>query len=140
MSGTSTIDEVQQAIVDDFEWMDEWTDKYKYIIDTAKELNAMPDEFKTEENKVRGCQSQVWLHAYIENGLVKFYADSDALIVKGLIALLVKVYSGRTAQEIIATEPWFIEKIGLGQHLSPTRTNGLASMIKQIKFYAIALG
>ena len=119
-----TIQETQDAIVEDFADFTEWEDKYA-------------EEHRTDDNKVRGCQSQVWLHAELQNGKVVFQGDSDAAIVKGLVALALQVYSGQTPKDILQAEPEFMKKIGLDTHLSPTRTNGFASMIKKIKMYAL---
>lgn len=132
-----TITETQDAIVQDFADFTEWEDKYAHIIALGRKLAPFPEEYRTEDNKVRGCQSQVWLHATLKDGLVVFEGDSDATIVKGLVSLALEVYSGRTPQEILQTEPDFMKKIGLDTHLSPTRTNGFASMIKKIKMYAL---
>jgi cysteine desulfuration protein SufE len=134
-----TIDEIQNEIVSDFELFDEWDDKYAYIIEIGKKLPPMPEQYKTEENIVKGCQSKVWLYAYNQGDKVFFLGDSDALIVKGLVALLIKVFSGQKAEEIAHSNLFFLEKIGLQQHLSMTRANGLASMIKQMKAYGLAL-
>jgi cysteine desulfuration protein SufE len=134
-----TIDEIQNEIVSDFELFDEWDDKYAYIIELGKKLPPMPEQYKTEENIVKGCQSKVWLYAYNQGDKVFFLGDSDALIVKGLVALLIKVLSGQTAEDIAQSNLFFLEKIGLQQHLSMTRANGLASMIKQMKAYGLAL-
>jgi cysteine desulfuration protein SufE len=135
----TSISEKQNEIIEKFKSFDSWESKYKHIIELGKNLKAMPEELKTETYKVKGCQSQVWLFAKLEaDQSIDFAADSDALIVKGLIALLVKVYSGEKASEIIKYPPLFIQKIDLGAHLSPSRANGLNSMIKQIMNYAIA--
>jgi cysteine desulfuration protein SufE len=134
-----TIDEIQNEIVSDFELFDEWDDKYAYIIELGKKLPPMPEQYKTEENIVKGCQSKVWLYAYNQGDKVFFLGDSDALIVKGLVALLIKVFSGQKAEDIAHSNLFFLEKIGLQQHLSMTRANGLASMIKQMKAYGLAL-
>lgn len=127
-----------QEIVQEFNLLPDWESKYKRIIALGKALPMMDESKKTDENKVRGCQSQVWLNANFENGKVFFAADSDAMIVKGLAALLLHVYSGHTPQEIIAQSPDFIQQLGLNANLSQARANGLVSMIKQIKFYALA--
>jgi cysteine desulfuration protein SufE len=132
-----TIQETQTEIVEEFADFFDWEEKYAHIIALGRKLAPFPEEHRTETNKVRGCQSQVWLHAALQDGKVKFWGDSDALIVKGLVALALRVYSERTPEEITATEPDFIKQIGLDTHLSPTRTNGFASMIKQIKMYAL---
>jgi len=133
-----TIEQTQNEIIEDFSMFDEWMDKYEYIIELGKELPQIKEEFKTEENKITGCQSQVWLHAEYNDGIINFTADSDAIITKGVIALLIKVLNKRTPKEIRETDLYFLEKIGLQANLSPTRANGLASMVKQLKFYAIA--
>lgn len=135
---TATITEIQDQIIDDFSLMDEWDDKYAYIIEIGKKIPELSSEFKTEENIIRGCQSKVWMTSTLEDSIVTYRADSDAIIVKGLIGLLLKTFSGHTPDEIISTEPYFIEKIGMSQHLSMTRSNGLASMVKQMKLDALA--
>jgi cysteine desulfuration protein SufE len=133
-----TIEERQREIVDEFALFDDWMGKYEYIIDLAKELEPLDDQFKDEEHLVRGCQSQVWLNAEMDGEQVKFEADSDALISKGLIAMLVRVLSGQKAEDIAKSDLFFIDEIGLHQHLSPNRSNGLASMVKKMKTYALA--
>ena len=133
-----TIEEVQQEIISDFAVYEDWMDKYTYLIELGNELAPINVAFKVDQNLIRGCQSRVWLQQRMEGDLLYFEAESDALIVKGLVALLMKVFSGRTPQEIIDAEPYFIDEIGLKQHLSPTRSNGLMAMVKQIKLYAIA--
>ncbi len=133
-----TIQQVQDRIVREFNLFHDWTDRYEHIINLGKKLPPLEEQHRTEDNKVHGCQSQVWLHAVNDGGTIRFQADSDALIVKGLIALLLRVYNGRTPSEIIVTEPSFISNIGLDRHLSPTRANGLGAMLKKIKMYAIA--
>ncbi len=137
-TATEPMDAVQQEIVEEFAFFDDWTERYKYIIDLGRALPPMEDSVKTEANKVRGCQSQVWLFGDLEDGRVLFQADSDAMIVRGLAALILRFYSGRTPDEILAAEPEFIEKIGMSEHLSMTRANGLRAMVKQIKLYALA--
>lgn len=132
------IEEKQNQIVDEFSIFTDWTDKYGYLIEIGKDVPELDKKFKTKENLISGCQSQVWLYAKYENGLIYFETDSDAILTKGLAALLVKVYSGHSPDEILANEPWFVEKINLKEHLSPTRANGLLSMVKQIKLYAMA--
>ena len=132
------IQEIQQQIIQEFEALSDWTERYKHIIKQGRDLEPLDEEFKVEENLVRGCQSQVWLHTHLEDGKVIFEADSDAAITKGLVALMVRFYSGQDPDTIISTPPSFIKKIGMEQHLSPTRSNGLASMIKQMKIYAMA--
>lgn len=135
-----TIQEKEQELINEFAMYDDWDSKYEYLIELGKELPRIDEKFKTDEFKIKGCQSQVWLFAEMkEDGKIYFTADSDALITKGIIALLVRVISGATPGEIIDHNMDFINKIGLHQHLSPTRSNGLVSMIKQIKLYALAL-
>ncbi len=133
-----TIKEKQEALIEEFSALEDWEDKYKLIIDKAKTAEPFPEEERTEKNKIRGCQSQVWLAAKFEDGKVKFWADSDAVLVKGMTAILVYVYSGHTPDEILSSPPTFLEKIGITEHLSPTRKNGLNAMLKQIRLYALA--
>ena len=133
-----TIEQAEQQIIEEFELFDDWMDKYNYIIELGKELPLIDAQYKTPEHLIAGCQSQVWLHAEYKDGHIFFTADSDAIITKGIINLLIKVLSGRTPQEIIDAQLGYIDAIGLKEHLSPTRSNGLLSMIKQIKMYAIA--
>ena len=133
-----TIEQAEQQIIEEFELFEDWMDKYNYIIELGKELPLIDAQYKTPEHLIAGCQSQVWLHAEYKDGKVLFTADSDAIITKGIINLLIKVLSGRTPQEIIDAKLDYIDAIGLKEHLSPTRSNGLLSMIKQIKMYAIA--
>ena len=128
----------QQQIIDEFGIFTDWMDKYEYLIELGKELEPLPDSDKTEQNLIKGCQSQVWLTANYADGLVTFRADSDAIITKGIIGLLIKVLSGLSPKEIIDADLHFIDAIGLRENLSPTRSNGLVSMIKQIKMYAVA--
>jgi cysteine desulfuration protein SufE len=132
------IHEIQRQIINEFKALSDWTERYKHIIKQGQNLEPLDENYKTEENLVRGCQSQVWLHTHLEEGKVIFEADSDAAITKGLVALMVRFYSGQTPEAIINTDPTFIKKIGMEQHLSPTRSNGLASMVKQMKIYAMA--
>ena len=132
------IKEKQQELIDDFAFLSDWEQKYEYIIDLGKELKGLPEEKKKEDILIKGCQSQVWLDAELRDGKIFFLADSDGILPKGIISLLVGVYSGHTAKEILAADFDFISKIGLQEFLSPSRANGLASMIKQIKFYAVA--
>lgn len=132
------IHEIQQQIINEFKALSDWTERYKHIIKQGQNLEPLDEEHKVEENLVRGCQSQVWLHTDLEDGKVIFEADSDAAITKGLVALMVRFYSGQKPETIINTDPAFIKKIGMEQHLSPTRSNGLASMVKQMKIYAMA--
>jgi cysteine desulfuration protein SufE len=133
-----TIDQVQKEIVEEFSGFEEWIDKYAYLIETGNGLTPIDPKYKTESNLIRGCQSRVWLHPEFADGKIIFEAESDALIVKGLVALLLRIYSDRTPKEILNSDMRFIGDIGLSQHLSPTRSNGLLSMIKQIKLYALA--
>jgi len=128
--------DAQNAIVEEFSFFSDWTERYQYLIDLGRKLPPLPDELKTEAHKVQGCQSQVWLVASGDSHKLDFHAISDSAIVSGLIALLLRVYSGRSAREIIDTEPGFIEAIGLAKHLSPTRSNGLAAMFKTIREHA----
>ena len=133
-----SIKEKQQELIDDFAFLSDWEQKYEYIIDLGKELKGLPEEKKKDDILIKGCQSQVWLDAELRDGKIFFLADSDGILPKGIISLLVGVYSGHTAEEILAADFDFISKIGLQEFLSPSRANGLASMIKQIKFYAVA--
>ena len=128
----------QQQIINEFSALTDWTERYKHIINIGRKLDPLDEAYKIEENLVRGCQSQVWLHTRFEDGKIIFEADSDAAITKGLVALMVRFYSDRTPDTIISTDPVFIKKIGMQEHLSPTRSNGLASMVKQMKIYAMA--
>ena len=128
-----TLEEAKQAIVDDFAMFDEWLDKYEYIINLGKNLEPFPEEKKTEDRLINGCQSRVWLDCEVKDGLLYFTADSDAIITKGIISLLISVYSGRTASEIAGDDFAFVNEIGLSENLSPTRANGLSSMIATIK-------
>ena len=134
----ATMKEVEQTLIEEFELFDDWMDKYNYIIELGKELPMIEEQYKTPEFLIDGCQSQVLLHADYREGLVFFTADSDAIITKGIVNLLIRVLSGRTPQEIIDNDLHYLDAIGLKEHLSPTRSNGLASMIKQIKLYAVA--
>lgn len=135
----STIREVQQEIIEEFEDFPDWMDRYAYIIELGNQLAEYPESLKTPENLIEGCQSRVWIHAeQASNGAIDFRADSDALIVKGIVALLMRVYNHRTPDEILEADLTFIDKIGLHEHLSPTRSNGLVAMVHQIKDYAIA--
>lgn len=133
-----TIEEKQQEIIDEFSIYNDWMEKYEYIIELGKELPIISSELKTKDRLIEGCQSQVWLDANIVDGKVQFTADSDAIITKGIIGLLIRVYNNETADEILKNEPFFIQEIGLQEHLSPTRSNGLASMVKNIKLLALA--
>ena len=131
------ITDIQNQLVKEFEELESWEDKYSKIIKFGRELPPMDEALKTEKNKIEGCQSQVWMHAELKDGKMIIVADSDAMIVKGLIALLVKVYSGHEPSEIMSSPPEFLQKIGIDKHLSPTRKNGLGAMLKQIQLYAV---
>ena len=133
-----TLKEKQDRIIRQFEILGDWPERYKFIIKQGKKLPPLDDEKKTEDNLVRGCQSQVWLDTELDDDRIIFKADSDAAITKGLVALLVNFYSGETPDNILSTDPEFIKEIGMQDHLSPTRSNGLASMVKQMKIYAMA--
>ncbi|MBO7192691.1 MAG: SufE family protein [Bacteroidaceae bacterium] len=133
----ATIKEIQDEIIAEFSDFDDWLDRYQLLIDLGTEQEPLPDEYKTDNNLIEGCQSRVWLQADFVDGKVLFRAESDALIVKGIVSLLIKVYSGHTPDEILDNEPYFVEAIGLKEHLSPTRSNGLLAMIKQMKLYAL---
>lgn len=138
MSDTKTIQKIENEIVEDFSLFDDWDGRYEYIIDLGKKLPPLDEQYKTEDNKVKGCQSTVWLHAEEKDGKVFYYADSDAVIVKGLISILIKVLSGQPSDDIINADLDFINKIGMTSHLAQTRANGLLAMVKQMKNYAIA--
>ena len=133
-----TIEETQQDIIDEFSDMEDWMDKYAYIIDLGNAVPPIDEKYRTPEHLIEGCQSRVWLNAELEDGKVIFTADSDAIIVKGIISLLIKVLSGHTPDEILESDLHFIDAIGLEEHLSPTRSNGLAAMVKQMRMYALA--
>lgn len=133
-----TINEAQDEVIEEFSDFTDWMDKYQLLIDLGNEQKPLDDKYKTESNLIDGCQSRVWLQADYEDGKIYFTAESDALIVKGIIALLIRVLSGHTPQEILDTDLYFIDRIGLKDHLSPTRSNGLLAMIKQIRMYALA--
>lgn len=133
-----TLQERQTELIEEFSLFSDWMEKYEYIIDLGKELPLIDECYKTEDNLIKGCQSQVWLHAELKEGEVIFTADSDAIITKGIIALMVRVLSGETPENIANAELEFVDQIGLKEHLSPTRANGLVSMIKQMKMYGIA--
>ena len=133
-----TINEVQDEIIEEFSGFDDWMDKYQLLIDMGSGQEPLPEEYKTEQNLIDGCQSRVWLQADYREGRVVFRAESDALIVKGIVDLLVLVLSGHTPQEILDADLYFIDRIGLKEHLSPTRSNGLVAMLKQMKMYALA--
>lgn len=133
-----TIKEIQEEIIDEFSMFEDWMERYEYIIELGKSLPIIDTEYKLDENLIKGCQSKVWMFSELEKDTVKFTADSDAILTKGIVALLLRVYSGQKPNDILASNTDFIDKIGLKEHLSPTRANGLVSMIKQIKMYAIA--
>ena len=133
-----TIKEIQEEIIDEFSMFDDWMDRYEYLIELGKSLPIIDEQFKLDENLIKGCQSKVWLYSELENDTIKFSADSDAILTKGIAALLLRVYSGQKPEDILTAETSFIDEVGLKEHLSPTRANGLVSMIKQIKMYAIA--
>lgn len=133
------INDIQDEIIEEFDFFSDWMEKYEYIIDLGKELPLIDPAYKDEEHLIRGCQSQVWLHADEQEGNVQFTADSDAVITKGIIALLIRVLSGHKPEDISAADLYFIDKIGLKEHLSQTRSNGLVNMIKQMKMYGLAL-
>ena len=135
---TDSLKDREEKIISEFEMFDDWMDKYEYIIDLGKELEGFPLENKREENLIRGCQSQVWLTSLEREGLIFFQADSDAIITKGLVALMVRALSGSSANEILKADMRFVDAVGLKEHLSPNRSNGLVSMIKQMKMYALA--
>ncbi|KJS07007.1 MAG: Fe-S metabolism protein SufE [Flavobacteriales bacterium BRH_c54] len=134
----NSIKEIQQEIIEEFALFDEWMDKYEHIIELGKDLPLIDEQYKTDENLIKGCQSKVWLHAELKDGKIIFSADSDAIITKGIVGLVIRVFSNHTPQEIIDANLFFIDQIGLQEHLSPTRSNGLLSMLKQIRMYAIA--
>ena len=133
-----TINEIQDEIIDEFSGLDDWMDRYQLLIDLGNEQAPLDEKYKTESNLIDGCQSRVWLQADYEDGLIHFSAESDALIVKGIVSLLIRVLSDHTPKEILDAELYFIDEIGLKEHLSPTRSNGLLAMIKQMRSYALA--
>lgn len=133
-----TINEAQDEIIDEFSVFDDWMDKYSLIIDMGKSLAPLDPVLKTPQNRIEGCQSNVWLDAQYNDGIITFTADSDAILVKGIVSLLVNLLSGRTPDEILNADLYFIQQIGLNEHLSPTRSNGLLAMVKQMKTYALA--
>lgn len=133
-----TIKEKQQEVIEEFAAFDDWMDKYSLLIELGNELDSFDEANRLPQNLIEGCQSKVWLHAELKNGLIEFQGDSDAIIVKGIVALLLRVLSGHSPDEILETELFFIDEIGLKEHLSPTRSNGLVAMVKQIKAYALA--
>ena len=134
----NTINDIQNEIIDDFSMYEDWNEKYEYLIEFGKSLTPLNEQYKTDENRIHGCQSRVWLHAEMIEDKLFFYADSDAIITKGIVGLLVKVLSNHTPKEITETDLYIIEKIALKEHLSPTRANGLLAMIKKMKTYSIA--
>jgi cysteine desulfuration protein SufE len=133
-----TVNEIQDEIIAEFSVFDDWMDKYALLIELGNSLEKLDEKYKNDSNLIEGCQSRVWLHAGYDGGTVRFAAESDAVIVKGIIALLVRVLSGHSPDEIISADLYFIDRTGLKEHLSPTRSNGLVSMVKQMKFYAMA--
>lgn len=134
----STINELQDEIIEEFSGLTDWMDKYSYIIEMGNSLPPIEEQYKIPENIIEGCQSRVWLYATYNDGLIKFEADSDAIIVKGIISMLIRVLSGQKPADILDAELYFIDEIGLKEHLSPTRSNGLLAMVKQIRMYALA--
>ena len=133
-----TISEQGKSLAEDFSFMEDWTEKYQYMIDLSKSLDEMDLQFKTEDNLIKGCQSKVWLHSSFDGEKIHFQADSDAIISKGIVAILLNILNDRSPNEILSADLSFIDEIGLKEHLSPNRANGLSSMLKQIKFYALA--
>ena len=133
-----SIEDIQQDIIEEFSMFEDWEERYQYMIDLGKDLPLIDAQYKTEDNIIKGCQSKVWVHATLNNNAIEFTADSDAIITKGIIAILIRAFSNQTPKAIIEADTKFIDAIGLKEHLSPTRANGLVSMIKQIKMYAIA--
>lgn len=134
-----TINEIQDQIIEDFSYYEDWMEKYEHIISLGKELPLIEEQYKQDENLIKGCQSRVWLHADYKDGILTFTADSDAIITKGLVGLMISVLSNQSPKDIAEADIYFIDKIGLKSHLSPTRSNGLLSMLKQMKMYAVAL-
>lgn len=133
-----TIKEIQEEIIDEFSFFEDWMERYEYIIELGKSLPLIDEQYKTDENLIKGCQSKVWLHSDLKDGNVFFTADGDAILTKGIVALLLRVFSNQKPAAILNADVAFIDKIGLKEHLSPTRANGLVAMIKQIKLYALA--
>jgi len=133
-----TIKELQEEIIEDFDLFDDWMERYEFIIETGKTLPQIDEGNKSDDNIIKGCQSKVWLHADYNEGKLQFTADSDAILTKGIISLLLKVYNNQSPDDILSNDPYFIDEIGLKEHLSPTRANGLLSMVKQIKLFALA--
>ena len=140
MEPTKNINEIEQELIDDFAMFETWEDKYEYLIDLGKKLAPLNDEFKKEEFKIKGCQSSVWIHSFEKNGLIFFEGDSDAVIVKGLVSMMIMVFSGQKPNTIVESDLEFLNTIGLSSHLAQTRSNGLRSMIKQMKLEASVLG
>jgi cysteine desulfuration protein SufE len=138
MSANKSINDIQDEIIDEFSMFDDWMQRYEYMIELGKSLQLIDEQYKTDEYTIKGCQSKVWVFAALKEKAIEFTADSDAIITKGIIALLLRVFSGQQPKDIIDTELYFIDQIGLKEHLSPTRANGLVSMIKQIRLYAVA--
>ena len=135
-----SINELQDEVIEEFSSFDDWMDRYQMLIDLGNELEPLDEKYKTESNRIDGCQSRVWLQADYHDGVIDFQAESDALIVKGIVALLIRVLSGHTPKEILDADLYFIDRIGLHDHLSPTRSNGLLAMVKQMRMYAVAFG
>ncbi|CAM1351432.1 SufE family protein [Tenacibaculum crassostreae] len=133
-----TIKEIQEEIIDEFSMFEDWMERYEYIIELGKSLPLINEAYKLDENLIKGCQSKVWLHSELNGDTIEFTADSDAILTKGIVALLLRVFSNQTPKAILEADTDFIDEIGLKEHLSPTRANGLVSMVKQIKMYAIA--
>ncbi|MBP8792607.1 MAG: SufE family protein [Lutibacter sp.] len=133
-----TIKEIQEEIIDEFSMFEDWMERYEYIIELGKSLPLINETFKEDENLIQGCQSKVWLHSEINNETLQFTADSDAILTKGIVALLLRVFNNQKPMDILNADLFFVDEIGLKEHLSPTRANGLVSMIKQIKLYALA--
>lgn len=133
-----TINELQDEIIEEFSQFDDWMDKYALLIDLGNTLEPLDDKYKTPQNIIEGCQSRVWLNAELHDGIITYQGESDAILVKGIVSMLIKVMSGHTPDEILDNDLYFIDKIGLKEHLSPTRSNGLVAMVKQMKMYALA--
>lgn len=133
-----TIKEIQEEIIDEFDMFEDWMERYEHLIELGKSLPMIDEQYKVDENIIKGCQSKVWLHSELNGDTISYTADSDAILTKGLVALLLRVYTNQTPQAILSADTAFIDEIGLKEHLSPTRANGLVSMLKQIKLYAIA--
>lgn len=133
-----SINELQDQIIEEFSLLGEWMDRYSYLIELGNGLDNFSEEYRTNQNLIEGCQNKVWLHAELKDGKIFFFADSDAIIVKGIVALLIKVLDGHTPSEILDADLYFIDKVGLKEHLSPTRSNGLVAMVKQMRMYALA--